>query len=103
MTEKHAGNENGRDAFVFLHTQAHMHDDISVALTAGIKRLDQVELALFWWLLMSQAFLGGSEPKLLKKANSKVFLTGLYTLKLPDSLCLVCVYILNSLNLVQKG
>ena len=28
---------------------------------------------------MSQAFLGGSEPKYLKKANSKVFLTGLYT------------------------
>ena len=43
---KHAGNENGRDAFVFLHTRAHMHDDISVAHTAGVKKLDQVELAM---------------------------------------------------------
>lgn len=56
-----------------------MHDDISVALTAGIRRLDQVELALFWWLLMSQAFLGGSRTKILEEGKFKGFLTGLYT------------------------
>jgi len=76
---KHAGNENGRDAFVFLHTRACMHDDISVAHTAGVKKLDQVEWAMSWWFVMSQAFLGGSEAKYLKKANSKAFLNGLYT------------------------
>lgn len=31
------------------------------------------------WFLMSQVFLGGSEQKYLKKANSKVFLNGLYS------------------------
>jgi hypothetical protein len=44
--EQHVKNENVRDAFVLIHTHAHVHSDILVAWVANRKLLVRVELAM---------------------------------------------------------
>lgn len=63
-----------------------MHDDISVALTAGVKRLDQVELALSWVVCHVSSISGWLRTKILEEGKFKGFSDWSLYLKLPDSL-----------------